>query len=108
MPLRQKVLPSFGDVEPLRDTVAYGAVNLMISSLIAFGLPGYLLDRWLGTNFLVVIGLALGMALALTVAWFRYGTGRRPANSPTTGSPQIVHEPSRPTRPTTTHTEDHA
>lgn len=111
VPLRQKVLPSFGDVEPIRDTAAYGMINLMISGLIAFGLPGYLLDRWLGTSFLVVFGLAVGMALALTVGWFRYGTGRRTAPNPFTGSTQADHDASQSTTEQTATTrrttEDH-
>lgn len=76
VPLRQKVLPDFGDVKPLADTAAWGGVNLMISGLILGGGLGYLADRLLGTSWLVVIGLLSGMALALTVGWFRYGTGR--------------------------------
>ncbi|MFV0458769.1 MAG: hypothetical protein ACK5MT_08405 [Actinomycetales bacterium] len=79
VPLRVKALPSFGDVQAQRDSVGYGALNLMISSLIGFGLPAYLLDRWLGSSWLVLIGLLAGMAFALTVVWFRYGTGRHAA-----------------------------
>ncbi len=78
VPLRRKVLPTLADIEPLPDSSAYGTINLLISALILFGIPGYLLDRWLGTSFIVGVGLAVGMVFALTVAWFRYGTGRSP------------------------------
>jgi thiol:disulfide interchange protein len=61
---------------PLPESVAWGAVNTLISGLIAFGLPGWLLDRKLGTDWIVLVGLLLGMAVALTVIWFRYGTDR--------------------------------
>lgn len=76
IPLRQKVLPNFSDVQPLADTAAWGGVNLMISGLILGGGLGYLLDHLLNTSWFVLVGLVLGMALALTVGWFRYGTGR--------------------------------
>lgn len=61
---------------PLPESVAWGAVNTLISGLIAFGLPAWLLDRWLGTEWIVLVGLVVGMATALTVIWFRYGTDR--------------------------------
>jgi hypothetical protein len=61
---------------PLPESVAWGAVQTMLSGLLGFGVPGYLLDRWLGTDWIVLPGLLLGMAVALTVVWFRYGTDR--------------------------------
>ena len=61
---------------PLPESVAWGAVNTLISGLIGFGLPAWLLDRWLGTEWIVLVGLLVGMAAALTVIWFRYGTDR--------------------------------
>lgn len=89
IPLRRKVAPTFADIEPLPDTNGYGTLNLLISSMIGFGLPAFLADRWLGTTFIVGIGLVVGMAFALTVAWFRYGTGRRPnAESTEHGQPK--------------------
>jgi F0F1-type ATP synthase assembly protein I len=44
-----------------------------------FGLLGWLADRWLGTSFLLPIGLIGGMALAIYVIWLRYGTAVAPA-----------------------------
>ncbi|MFP5346394.1 MAG: AtpZ/AtpI family protein [Actinomycetes bacterium] len=62
---------------PLPESRAWNAVSTMLSGLLGFGLPGYLADRWLGTNgVLTLLGLLLGMAGALTVIWFRYGTER--------------------------------
>lgn len=74
-PLRTKVVPS--TITPLPDSAGWAGVQTMISSVMLLGIPGYLLDRWLGTSWIVAIGLILGMALALTILWFRYGTGRR-------------------------------
>jgi len=53
-----------------------------MSGLIGFGLPAHLLDRWLGTDWIVLPGLLVGMAVALTVVWFRYGTDRSAARAP--------------------------
>lgn len=93
IPLRRKALPTFADIKPLPDSAGYGTLNLLISSLLLGGVPGYLLDRWLGTSFIVAIGLVLGMALALTIAWFRYGTGRSPRTEPAgDGQPKRGHE----------------
>ncbi len=61
---------------PLPESVAWGAANTLISGLIGFGLPAWLLDRWLGTSWIVLVGLLTGMAVALTIVWFRYGTDR--------------------------------
>ncbi len=66
---------------PLPESVAWGAANTMISGLIGFGLPAWLLDRWLGTSWIVLVGLLTGMAVALSIIWFRYGT-ERSASSP--------------------------
>jgi len=67
---------------PLPEAVAWGAVQTLISGLIAFGGPAYLLDRWLGTEWIVLPGLLLGMVVALTIIWFRYGTDRSGAGGP--------------------------
>ena len=62
---------------PLPESVAWNVVSTLMSGLLGFGVPGFLLDRWLGTDvWFTLVGLVLGMAAALTVVWFRYGTGR--------------------------------
>ena len=54
----------------------------LISGPLVYGGLGWLLDRWLGTRFLVVVGLIGGMALAIYLINFRYGMGRRPSSRP--------------------------
>ena len=49
-------------------------VAYLITGPAVFGGLGLLLDRWLGTGFIVVLGLLGGMALSLYVIWLRYGT----------------------------------
>ena len=73
LPLR-KAPPPEG---PLPESVAWNVVSTLMSGLLGFGIPGFLLDRWLGADgWLTLLGLVLGMAAALTVVWFRYGTQR--------------------------------
>ena len=47
------------------------AVDAVDSAGVA--LLGWLADRWLGTGFLLPVGMLAGMALSLYVVWLRYG-----------------------------------
>lgn len=87
---------------PLPESVAWGAVNTLISGLIAFGLPGWMLDRWLGTDWIVLVGLLLGMAVALTVIWFRYGTDRSQTEQPARATPKGAAASTDPAAPADT------
>ncbi|WP_205705389.1 AtpZ/AtpI family protein [Kineococcus indalonis] len=58
----------------LQDSVAWNAVSYLMSGIVGFGLLGLLLDRWLGTSFLAVVGCLGGMALSIYYVWFRYGS----------------------------------
>lgn len=60
----------------LPEAAAWNITALLMAGVLALGLPGWLLDRWLGTAWLLPVGLVAGMALALTTIWFRYGTDR--------------------------------
>jgi F0F1-type ATP synthase assembly protein I len=55
-------------------SLATSVTAYLISGPVIFGGAGRVLDNWLGTRFLVVIGLLGGMALSLYVIWLRYGT----------------------------------
>ena len=54
---------------------AYGALGYLLAGLLFWGGVGLALDRWLGTNFLVLIGLLLGGAAAMYLIYVRYGKG---------------------------------
>ena len=56
------------------DQTSATIVAYLITGPAVFGGLGLLLDRWIGTGFLVVLGLLGGMALSLYVIWLRYGT----------------------------------
>ncbi len=52
----------------------WNAVSYLISGPVLFGGIGWGLDHWLGTSWLVAVGIVGGMALSLYLVWFRYGT----------------------------------
>ncbi len=37
-----------------------------------YGLIGWVLDRWLGTSWLVVVGIVVGAALGMYMTWARF------------------------------------
>jgi hypothetical protein len=53
---------------------AWKAVAYLITGPLIYGGLGALLDHWLGTSWLVGVGIVGGMALSLYLIWFRYGT----------------------------------
>ena len=52
----------------------WNAVSYLITGPVLFGGIGWALDAWLGTSWLVAVGIVGGMALSLYLVWFRYGT----------------------------------
>ena len=53
---------------------AWKAVAYLMTGPLIYGGIGYLLDRWLGTTWIVGVGIVGGMALSLYLIWFRYGS----------------------------------
>jgi ATP synthase protein I len=43
-----------------------------VSGVAVYGLIGYLLDRWLGTSFLVAVGICAGAAMGIYMTWARF------------------------------------
>jgi F0F1-type ATP synthase assembly protein I len=52
----------------------WNVVSYLITGPAMFGAIGWGLDHWLGTSWLVLVGILGGMALSLYYVWFRYGT----------------------------------
>ena len=48
------------------------AFGYLVSGVMFYGAVGWLADRWLGTSFLVVIGILLGAGLGLYLTWARF------------------------------------
>lgn len=56
------------------------AFGYLTAGIFIYGAIGWGLDRWLGTSFLVVIGILVGAALGLYLTWTRFrpdAAGRR-------------------------------
>ena len=79
-PEPQRELTSDEKAEELRafntreQDAAWRSVAYLISGPLVYGGIGYLLDRWLGTTWIVGVGIVGGMALSLYLIWFRYGS----------------------------------
>jgi F0F1-type ATP synthase assembly protein I len=53
----------------------WSIIGTLVAGVLAWGAIGWLLDRWLGTSFLVAVGIIVGMAGALYLIIKRYGSG---------------------------------
>jgi hypothetical protein len=56
------------------DQLSATVISYLITGPALFGGLGHLADRWLGTGFLLPVGLLAGMAMSLYIIWLRYGT----------------------------------
>ncbi|PRY62909.1 hypothetical protein BCF74_103116 [Knoellia remsis] len=56
------------------DALGATVIAYLITGPALFGAIGWGLDRLLGTGFLVVVGILVGMGLSLYTIWLRYGT----------------------------------
>jgi len=52
---------------------AWSIVAYLLSGMIVWGGVGLLLDRWLGTSLLTLLGLLVGTAAATYLVWVRGG-----------------------------------
>jgi hypothetical protein len=56
------------------DQLSATVISYLLTGPVVFGGLGHLADLWLGTSFLLLIGMLGGMAMSLYVIWLRYGT----------------------------------
>jgi F0F1-type ATP synthase assembly protein I len=52
------------------------AFGYLVSGVGMYGFLGWLADRWLGTSFLVVVGILGGAALGLYMTFARFNPGQ--------------------------------
>ena len=55
--------------------VVWSVIGTLIAGVLAWGGIGWLLDRWLGTRFLVAVGVIVGAAGAFYLIIRRHGGG---------------------------------
>jgi ATP synthase protein I len=55
--------------------IVWSVIGTLVAGVLAWGGIGWLLDRWLGTEFLVAVGILLGAAGAFYLIIKRYGSG---------------------------------
>jgi ATP synthase protein I len=60
--------------EPSGEGAAWTNLGYLITGPAVYGGLGWLLDEWLGTRFLLPVGIIAGMAMAIYVVILRYGT----------------------------------
>lgn len=49
------------------------AFGYLVSGVLFYGFVGWGLDRWLGTGFLVIVGIFLGAGLGIYMTFGRFG-----------------------------------
>jgi Putative F0F1-ATPase subunit Ca2+/Mg2+ transporter len=55
--------------------VVWSIIGTFMAGVLAWGAIGWALDRWLGTRFLVAVGVMVGAAGAFYLIVKRYGSG---------------------------------
>jgi ATP synthase protein I len=54
--------------------MVWSIIGTLVAGVLAWGGIGWLLDRWLGTSYLVAVGIVVGMAGAFYLIIKRYGS----------------------------------
>jgi ATP synthase protein I len=70
--MAQQKAPSMQSDEPPHGD-PWLAFSYLVSGAAVYGLIGWGLDRWLGTRFLVAVGIVFGVALAIYMTFGRFG-----------------------------------
>lgn len=60
------------------DAGAWDIVAYLLSGMLLWGGAGWLLDRWLGVEVFLPVGLLIGTGLALFIVYLRYGRAPEP------------------------------
>jgi ATP synthase protein I len=87
--MSQQSPPSSSSGRPSTDP--WHAFGYLTSGVAMYGVLGWLLDRWLGTSFLVAVGILVGAGLGLFLTISRLNAG---------AAPDEGERPQRTTHPT--------
>lgn len=63
------------------DAGAWDIVAYLLSGMLLWGGAGWLLDRWLGLEVFLPVGLLVGTGLALFIVYLRYGRAPDPPDA---------------------------
>jgi len=55
------------------ENAMWSIFGYLLSGLLFWGGIGYALDKWLGTAYLTLIGLLVGISGAIYLVWLRFG-----------------------------------
>ena len=55
------------------ENALWSIFGYLLSGLLFWGGVGWGLDKWLGTSYLLLVGLVLGMGASLYLVWLRFG-----------------------------------
>ena len=76
------------DDQPSGADVGWGITGTLLSGIIVWGGAGLALDRWLGTRFLVLVGVLLGLGVAIYLVVVKYAPPVPPAGKGAHGTTQ--------------------
>jgi ATP synthase protein I len=76
--MSQQKPSSAPDAEPPSETKGdpWHAFGYLVSGVLIYGLLGWLLDRWWGTSFMVVVGILGGAGLGMYMTFARFNRPR--------------------------------
>lgn len=72
---RQTPPPAGPDQPPQGDP--WSVVGYIVAGVGFYGLAGWALDRWLGTSFLVAVGILVGAGLGIYMTYARFNKASR-------------------------------
>jgi ATP synthase protein I len=70
---QQSPPPASSDDQPHGDP--WHAFGYISSGVAVYGVLGWLADQWLGTTFLVAVGILVGAGFGLYMTWARFNKG---------------------------------
>jgi len=79
-PERRETRPRTADAErhPSGADVGWGITGTMLSGMAVWGGVGWLLDRWLETRVFTLVGVLLGLGVAIYLVVVKYGAVEPP------------------------------
>lgn len=68
--------PPFADADQAPRGDTWHAVGYLASGVLVYGALGWALDTWLGTSWLVLMGILAGAGLGIYLTWARFNRPR--------------------------------